>query len=116
MKYTLSLKQTNARSIVDLHINEFQNLIEEIYSEKDERRGWELCFIWLVEEIGELGRAMRKDSVELMEEEFADVLAWILTLAYMKGIDIEAAAIKAYGKGCPKCKEKPCSCSGRSIE
>ena len=89
---------------------EFQKLIESIYLAKDSRRGVEGTFRWFVEEVGELARSIRhKDKAEL-EGEFADVYAWLASLASQSGIDLEEAALAKYRDGCPKCRKTPCSC------
>ena len=90
-------------------ITEFQRLIRDIYFEKDSRRGQDGTFRWLVEETGELARAMRRDDRANLEEEFADVFAWLTSLATLEGIDLETAARK-YSDGCPKCRRTPCAC------
>lgn len=94
----------------NLKISEFQKLIENIYFEKDSKRGIMETFAWFVEEVGELSREIRamKDEKRLREE-FADVLAWLSTLASLAGIDLEEAAEK-YSQGCPKCQKTPCIC------
>lgn len=94
-----------------MKIREFQDRIEAIYFEKDNARGVEGTYMWFAEEVGELTRALRRnDDRENLEEEFADVLAWLSTLASMRGIDLAQAAQKKYGDGCPYCKATPCSC------
>ena len=90
-------------------ITEFQHLIRDIYFDKDSRRGKDGTFRWLVEETGELARAMRKGDRSNLEEELADVFAWLTSLATLEGIDLEAAAGK-YSDGCPKCHRAPCAC------
>jgi NTP pyrophosphatase (non-canonical NTP hydrolase) len=45
-----------------------------------------------------------------MIEEFADVLAWLSTLATLLKVDLEEAALAKYGKGCPRCDTLPCAC------
>jgi len=92
-----------------LTITEFQRLIRDTYFDKDSRRGKDGTFRWLVEETGELARALRKGDRANLEEEFADVFAWLASLASLEGIDLEAAAGK-YLEGCPKCHSKPCGC------
>ncbi len=78
-----------------MKISEFQKQIEDIYFKKDSQRGIEGTFMWFAEEIGELTRAIRRDDDrENLEEEFADVLAWLVTLASMKGISLEDVAKK----------------------
>ncbi|HJM39328.1 MAG TPA: MazG nucleotide pyrophosphohydrolase domain-containing protein [Planctomycetota bacterium] len=94
-----------------MKIGEFQKLIEQIYFEKDKGRGLEATHMWFCEEVGELTRALRRDdNRENLEEEFADVLAWLATLASIKGVDLEAVAAKKYAEGCPYCHATPCGC------
>ena len=90
-----------------MKIKEFQTLIEKIYYEKDKSRGKEGTFRRFVEEVGELARAIRRN--EGLEEEFADVFAWLATLASLYNINLEKA-IEKYKKGCPRCKRIPCIC------
>jgi len=94
-----------------MHLTEFQKLIESIYLERDAARGLEGTHMWFSEEVGELTRALRRDQQGELEGEFADVLAWLSTLASMKGIDLEAAARAKYAKGCPRCNGTPCACA-----
>ena len=92
-------------------IAEFQRSIDALYGAKDRGRGLEGTFMWFTEEVGELSRALRRgETGARLEEEFADVLAWLVTAASISGIDIEKAALEKYGKGCPRCGSIPCSC------
>lgn len=91
-------------------IREFQTLIRDVYFDKDNGRGMEATFMWLVEEVGELSRALRRGDRRELAGEFADVLAWLTTLANIAGVDLEAAAAAKYASGCPKCGETPCGC------
>ena len=93
-----------------MEISEFQKHIEQIYYEKDSRRGLDGSFMWFVEEIGELSRALRGTDTQALEAEFADVLAWLSTLASISGVDLEAVARLQYADGCPKCHSTPCVC------
>lgn len=94
-----------------MRISEFQKIIEDIYFEKDSSRGLMGTFAWFIEEVGELSRELRtcKDKRNL-KDEFADVLAWLSTLASIAGISLEEASEK-YKYGCPKCHEIPCVCN-----
>ncbi|MBI4586047.1 MAG: nucleotide pyrophosphohydrolase [Planctomycetes bacterium] len=94
-------------------ISEFQHKIEEIYFARDSERGRDRTFLWFIEEVGELAKAMARpcpDGGRNLREEFADVLAWLATLASIEGISLEEAAVEKYGAGCPKCGGKPCRC------
>jgi len=93
-----------------MHISEFQKLIESLYLDKDRARGVDRTFLWFTEEVGELAEAVRTGRREALEAEFADVLAWLSTLASLTGVDLEAAAAAKYLPGCPKCRRSPCNC------
>jgi len=91
-------------------IREFQALIRRMYHEKDASRGVEGTFMWLTEEIGELATALRSGSHEEQALEFADVLAWLVTIANVAGVDLEDAIDRKYGGGCPGCGKLACIC------
>ena len=96
-----------------MRISEFQKRIEEIYFQRDSARGRDRTFVWFVEEVGELARALarpRDSTGKNLREEFADVLAWLATLASIEGVSLEDAAREKYGNGCPKCGATPCRC------
>lgn len=92
-----------------MDLNKFQNIIKNIYFEKDSKRGLAKTFNWLIEEIGEFSRVIRKKDKEKIKEEFADCLAWLLSVGSILGIDAEEAMDK-YRHGCPKCRSSPCKC------
>jgi len=64
---------------------------------------------WLAEELGELAQAARKGSHDERLHEFADVLAWLASLANLLDIDLDEA-VRRYEHGCPKCGGIPCAC------
>ena len=43
-------------------------------------------------------------------EEFADVLAWLATIANVAEVDLTEAVARKYGAGCPGCRQSPCVC------
>lgn len=88
----------------------FQKLIETIYFERDRERGVSGTLLWFVEEVGELVRAIRRQEPDNLEEEFADVFAWLATLASLHGIDLQDIGRGKYANGCPRCNKTPCSC------
>ncbi len=79
-------------------IQEFQELISAQYEVRDRERGTAKTFMWFIEEIGELATALAGEDQENKSEEFADVLAWLCTLANISGIDLEEAC-KKYTEG-----------------
>lgn len=95
----------------DITLSDLQALIQKMYFEKDQARGLPGTFLWFSEEVGELATALRNGSQEEREGEFADVLAWLTTMANVAGIDLTAAVQKKYGGGCPGCGLFICRCS-----
>jgi len=93
-----------------MSIRDFQRMIGEIYYKRDEERGKIKTMLWIVEEVGELAEAVRKNEVERIGEEMADVLAWLVSLANLYNIDLEKEALKKYPDYCVKCGKKPCRC------
>ena len=92
-----------------MRISEFQRHIEDIYYDKDSRRGIAGTFMWFAEEVGELSRALRRGDRDALESEFADVLAWLCSLASIAGVEMEEVVSK-YTSGCPGCGKMPCEC------
>ena len=91
-------------------ISEFQELIRQMYLERDTARGVDGTFMWLIEEMGELASALRDGSHEDKMEEFADVLAWLTTIANAVNVDLTEAVLLKYGSGCPGCGQRVCRC------
>ena len=89
-------------------------MLRRTYIDRDSARGPDGVFRWMVEEVGEVARAMRgspRDHAAL-EHEFSDVLAWLGSLANLLDVDLDLAASR-YAAGCPKCGAIPCACEVR---
>ena len=95
-----------------MDLSELQGALRETYLERDRARGADGTFRWMVEEVGELARALRDDDATALEHEAGDVLAWLISVANVAGIDLDAAAAR-YADGCPRCGERPCACPMR---
>jgi NTP pyrophosphatase (non-canonical NTP hydrolase) len=104
----MSQSGESAKPVVSLA--EFQGLIRRMYIEKDVARGIDGTFMWLMEEVGELAAALRNGTHEERTLEFADVLAWLATIANVAGVDLSEAVMKKYGSGCPGCGQFVCVC------
>ena len=104
------MSDENKPATPSVSLAEFQELIREMYLEKDLARGVEGTFIWLIEEVGELATALRNGTHEERLGEFADVLAWLTTIANVSGVDLSEAVTRKYGSGCPGCKKFVCTC------
>jgi len=95
-----------------MHIHEFQEMMRQLYFKRDSERGVDGTYSWLVDEVAELGEELKKGTdKEATEKEFADVIAWLASLANVMGIDLEKAAISKYNYKCPKCQQSPCQCT-----
>ncbi|HYE63900.1 MAG TPA: MazG nucleotide pyrophosphohydrolase domain-containing protein [Phycisphaerales bacterium] len=86
-----------------LTVSAFQQLIRDRYYKTDSARGVPGTFMWLIEEVGELatslqdnapGKSPTPEQRKNLEEEFADVIAWVTTLANITGVDLEKALSK----------------------
>jgi NTP pyrophosphatase (non-canonical NTP hydrolase) len=96
---------------MSLTLPQLQALIRDTFGAKDEHRGVEGTFMWFMEEVGELSAALRSGTDAERAAEFADVLAWLATLANIAGVDLSEAVRAKYGGGCPGCGQSPCACS-----
>lgn len=94
-----------------MHIREFQEMMRRVYFHRDSERGAKGTYEWLLEEVGELGEAIKERDTRALEDEFADVLAWLASLANVVNINLEEAATTKYDNRCPKCQKARCECS-----
>lgn len=95
-----------------MEIADFQAQMHTLYGERDRERGLARTFAWLVEEVGELSRALFRGDDRSREHELGDVLAWLASVADQAGVDLARAAAR-YADGCPRCGATPCACAGR---
>ena len=92
-------------------LSELQTLIRDTFGAKDASRGTAGTFMWFMEEVGELSAALRGNHPrDATAAEFADTLAWLVTLANIAGVDLDDAVRQKYGAGCPECHRTPCAC------
>lgn len=82
-----------------MELKAFQEFINQKYGKRDRERGTPATFMWFVEEVGELATALAGEDHANKEEEFADVLAWLCTLANISDVDLEKALEKYTKKG-----------------
>lgn len=79
-----------------LTIAAFQKHIFDRYEKVDRERGTPKTFLWFIEEVGELATALNGTDRANLEEEFADIIAWLCTLANINDVDLAAAVAKKY--------------------
>lgn len=77
-----------------MEIRQFQQWIRDRYEKRDRQRGTAGTFLWFIEEVGELATALAGDDPQNKAEEFADVFAWLCTLANINDVDLEKAVEK----------------------
>lgn len=96
------------KSSSPLTFTDFQTLIRDRYYATDSARGTPGTFLWFIEELGELATALQdnapgkkptKAQQANLLEEFADVLAWLTTLANINNVNLEEALKKYTLKG-----------------
>ena len=93
-----------------MQVSEFQEMMRHLYFHRDCARGAKGTFDWLVDEVRELGEALKSDDKKELENEFADVLAWLASLANVVEVNLEEATLSKYDGKCPKCRQSPCQC------
>lgn len=76
----------------------FQEHIRAKYSKRDMERGSAPTFVWFIEEVGELATALQGNDAANLREEFADVFAWLCTLANIHGVELSQAIAEKYFK------------------
>lgn len=87
-----------------LTLEAFQQLIRDRYYATDSKRGPAATFLLLTEEFGELATALHAnlpgknptpEQKANLAEEFADVLAWLMTMANITDVNL-TEAVKKY--------------------
>lgn len=92
-----------------MDLSELQQQMARLYGQRDAERGLARSFAWFTEECGELSRALFRGDHADREREFADVLAWLASLAEQADVDL-ATACRRYADTCPRCGAHPCAC------
>ena len=93
-----------------MDISGFQERMRKNYFHRDSKRGPYGTFMWLLEEVSELGKAITSGDRQNLRDEFADVLAWLCSLANVLNVDLEEAALAKYDGKCPRCRREVCQC------
>jgi NTP pyrophosphatase (non-canonical NTP hydrolase) len=94
-----------------MNIKEAQDLIRRIYFERDKLRGLDGSLLRTFQELGELSDAIMKGKSQAdIEDELADVFAWVISIANLLEIELDSALLKKYNKSCSRCEKIPCEC------
>ena len=97
-----------------MDLAKLQTTLRDTYLDRDTDRGVDGTFRWLVEEVGELARALRDGDQASATHEVGDVLAWLTSVANLCGVDL-TEAVQRYADGCPRCGARPCVCPLREV-
>ena len=82
----------------ELTVTSFQRHISAKYEKVDRERGSAKTFLWFIEEVGELATALNGEDRANLNEEFADVFAWLCTLANINDVDLAEVVANKYLK------------------
>lgn len=106
-------------------LKEWQEHLNSFYGKKNKEKGIDNLLNRLFREAGELlALQMMLSRGELIpdkiEQEFAlelaDIFAWTIAVANLLEIDLEAAVLKRFEKGCWKCSQDPCVCGNFNVK
>jgi len=86
-----------------------QARIAATFGARDRARGLDGTFRRLVEEVGELAKAIRGSDPQALALELSDVVAWTVSVAALSGVDLDRV-LGRYDQGCPRCGASPCKC------
>ncbi len=91
-------------SLFFMNLKELREKIKEKYYSIDKKSGALFLLAVLFEEVGELAEVVRKNDKEGIEEELADTLFMIFSLANYFDVDPEKILIEKYIKNDPSKK------------
>jgi len=84
-----------------MEMRELCKKVKEKYYEIDSASGSLFLLSVFFEEAGELAEAVRKNEIREIEEELADVLFMIISIANFFGVNPESKLVEKYLKGDP---------------
>lgn len=94
-----------------MEIEYAQKMMRRLYFKRDRARGINGTLERTSDELTELSDAIiQGSSKQSLEEEIADVFAWLCSLANLLDVDISTAFYTKYTDVCSKCRQSPCSC------
>ena len=99
-----------------MKIEDAQEMMREVYWDRDKKRGIKGTLKRTREELVELGDAiLEMEGSKEIEEEIADVFAWLCSLANLLDIDVAEAFYNKYPDACSKCMQSPCTCPDEEL-
>ncbi len=92
-----------------MDLSVLQSQIASTFGARYRLRGVDGTFRRLVEEVGEVAKALREGDREAVAAELSDVVAWAVSVAVLCGVDLDRELAR-YARGCPRCGTSPCRC------
>src|SRR5262249_37551327 len=86
-----------------------QAQISATFGARDRARGLDGTFRRLVEELGEVAKAIRGGEPAAGACELSGLLSGTISGGALEGVELDGALAR-YAKGCPRCGESPCRC------
>jgi NTP pyrophosphatase (non-canonical NTP hydrolase) len=103
------------------NMEQWQRMFHTIYGNVNHLQSLDQIAHHLMEEVGEVAKEIRLGRGPELQEEIADVFAWligiILKAESMSGKDIHLEDLiwERFPNMCPYCKSNPCKCSSKRI-
>lgn len=100
-------------------IADHQRSLDSLYGRNNRKSGIENAINRMFAELAEISElqvgfssmgSLAKDLEEEYAKEIADMFAWIIAIAVILDIDLDACVQNSYGSGCPACSHIPCEC------
>ena len=113
MKAVFLARWPKGETLSDMDLQRFQDYIANTFGKKDAERGMAGTFMYFMEEVGELAEALREPEKHDLDGEFADCLAWLVSLAHLMDVDLAAVTAAKYPEICPSCEASPCRCESK---
>ena len=99
-----------------MKIEDAQEMMRKVYWDRDKKRGIDGTLQRTREELAELSaEILQMDSSKAIEDEIADVFAWLCSLANLLDVNVSKAFYKKYTDACSKCKHSPCTCPNEEL-
>lgn len=109
--------ETEIKEALGFSLRQWMDRLEKKYGHRNRSLGVQNAVGRLYEELTEVTNLiMGPDTLtplgfsQEMKGELADLLTWVLTVAYVAEIDLEKAMEQRYGNGCPTCRGRVCAC------
>lgn len=108
------IRQQVANGRRPVTLGEWENMFNTIYGNVNTIVMTPAVGFHLLEEVGEVAKALASPSHAGLDEGIADVFAWTIALSMKidRFTSLETAVYEVYPHCCKRCNDNPCSCEG----